>query len=112
MPVSRASSTCILLVIAAVLRFCSCVQLTKASDPKEQANPADPSSGDNSCLKSSARGKALLVGCSRYLKLEEHRWLKGPANDVRMMHDLLVTRFCFDPKHIQVLSDSDTKADH
>jgi hypothetical protein len=42
-----------------------------------------------------SRRWALLVGCTRYPSLSNDRWLRGPANDVRLMRSLLIHEFGF-----------------
>src|SRR4051812_20869284 len=51
------------------------------------------------------QGRALLVGCSHYPNLEERYQLKGPANDVLLMRDLLVKYFGFAAEHIVILAE-------
>lgn len=48
---------------------------------------------------------ALLVGCTRYPNLKMAYQLRGPANDVLLMRDLLVERFGFAAKDILILSE-------
>jgi Caspase domain len=48
---------------------------------------------------------ALLVGCTRYPNLPEPWWLKGPANDVVLMRQLLTTQFDFPAKNIVTLAE-------
>lgn len=48
---------------------------------------------------------ALLVGCTRYPNLKLAYQLRGPANDVKLMRDLLVERFGFSAKDILILSE-------
>ncbi len=51
---------------------------------------------------------ALLVGCTRYPELEklDKRWrLYGPANDVVLLRELLVTRFSFRTENIVTLAE-------
>lgn len=48
---------------------------------------------------------ALLVGCTRYPNLKLAYQLRGPANDVLLMRDLLVERFDFASKDIVILSE-------
>ena len=48
---------------------------------------------------------ALLVGCTRYPNLKLAYQLRGPANDVLLMRDLLVERFGFAAKDIVILSE-------
>src|SRR5437660_12600095 len=52
-----------------------------------------------------AKGHALLVGCSHYPNLEERYQLKGPANDVLLMRDLLVKQFGFAAENIALLAE-------
>jgi hypothetical protein len=57
--------------------------------------------------KSPAAGKyALLVGCTHYDNLGEAFQLKGPANDVLLMRNLLIERFGFPKEAITVLSEA------
>jgi hypothetical protein len=52
---------------------------------------------------------ALLIGCSLYPNLAERFQLKGPANDVGLMRDLLVKQFDFPPGNIVTLSEQQGK---
>ena len=47
---------------------------------------------------------ALLIGCTQYDN-PQIRDLKGPANDIVLMHDLLAARFGFAPQDITVLAE-------
>jgi hypothetical protein len=49
-----------------------------------------------------SQSSALLVGCTKY-DFNESRSLKGPANDVALIYDLLVERFEFSPERIRRL---------
>src|SRR6266702_4941932 len=51
------------------------------------------------------RKHALLVGCTRYDKLPDHR-LEGPANDVVLMRRVLKERFGFADRDIVTLAES------
>ncbi len=58
-----------------------------------------PRSLDGATLVSQGiRRHALLVGCSDYEYLDEWVQLRGPANDVGLMRQMLIDRFEFDPK--------------
>lgn len=48
---------------------------------------------------------ALLVGCTRYPNLADSLQLRGPANDVLLMRDLLAGRFGFSLDNIMILSE-------
>jgi hypothetical protein len=48
---------------------------------------------------------ALLVGVTQYPHLPRNYWLKGPANDVELMRDLLTIRFAFMADRITVLKE-------
>ncbi|WP_099825180.1 caspase family protein [Oceaniglobus indicus] len=50
---------------------------------------------------------ALLIGASTYPNLDERFWLKGPANDVDLVHRYLManTAAPFDPANITLLAD-------
>ncbi len=50
---------------------------------------------------------ALLIGASQYPNLEEKYWLKGPANDVRLVQTYLTTAspVPFAPQDVTVLAD-------
>ncbi len=50
------------------------------------------------------RRHALLIGCSEYTNLESRFQLQGPANDVRLMRQLLIDRFEFDPKRDDMIT--------
>ncbi|MEG3640342.1 caspase family protein [Magnetococcus sp. PR-3] len=54
---------------------------------------------------------ALLVGVSQYDNLPKHLQLNGPANDVQLMHNLLLERG-FIPERIKVLADGVKGADN
>jgi Caspase domain len=51
------------------------------------------------------RAYALLVGVTVYEHVPKERHLKGAANDVPLMRDLLTKRFGFPPENIRVLSE-------
>jgi hypothetical protein len=53
-----------------------------------------------------AEKRALLIACTRYDD-SDIADLQGPANDVVLMRDLLVTRFKFDPEHVRTLQAGD-----
>ncbi len=53
-----------------------------------------------------ARGRALLVGCTKYDHLDPSLHLQGPANDVALMRDLLCQRFAFSPERVVTLAES------
>jgi hypothetical protein len=48
---------------------------------------------------------ALLVGVSKYPNLEERYQLRGPANDVLLMRDLLQKQFGFPAENITILAE-------
>ena len=52
---------------------------------------------------------ALLIGVNTYTNLEERWWLKGPANDVRLVADYLTTNapVPFAPENVTVLTNGD-----
>ena len=54
-----------------------------------------------------AENYALLVGVSKYPNLEERYWLKGPANDVRLVRTYLTdaSPVPFAPENIVTLAD-------
>jgi hypothetical protein len=52
------------------------------------------------------RGRALLIGCTKYDHLDSSMHLQGPANDVEMMKDLLESRFGFTSEQIVLLSEN------
>jgi hypothetical protein len=52
---------------------------------------------------------ALLIGCSNYPDLAERFQLRGPANDVLLMQDLLVKQFHFSQADVVVLSEQQGK---
>lgn len=54
--------------------------------------------------------RALLVGCTKY-DFNPARSLKGPGNDVALMHDLLVERFRFAPQNVHRLIEGLTAAE-
>ena len=54
----------------------------------------------------SVRGRALLVGCTKYDHLEPSLHLQGPGNDVALMRDLLCQRFGFRPERVVILAES------
>jgi hypothetical protein len=56
-----------------------------------------------------AADKALLVGVSSYPALPKHLQLAGPANDVRLMRDMLV-RAGLSEANIRVLASGAAKA--
>ena len=55
---------------------------------------------------SPVRGRALLIGCTKYDHLEPSLHLQGPANDVALMRDLLCQRFGFSSEQVVSLSES------
>ena len=57
----------------------------------------------------SPRGRALLIGCTKYDHLEPSLHLQGPANDVEMMNELLIQRFGFPSERIVLLTESSGK---
>ncbi len=59
----------------------------------------------------SPRGRALLIGCTKYDYLEPSLHLQGPANDVEIMGDLLIQRFGFPPERIVLLTETTGKQD-
>ncbi len=56
-----------------------------------------PSLEEATLVAGAGRRHALLVGCSAYDNLDEWIQLRGPANDVGLMRQLLIERFEFDP---------------
>lgn len=54
--------------------------------------------------------KGLLVGCTRY-DFNPERSLRGPINDVALMHELLMDRFGFKAENIRKLVEGGTPAD-
>ncbi len=56
--------------------------------------------------ESPVRGRALLVGCTKYDHLEPSLHLQGPGNDVALMRDLLCQRFGFRPERVVILAES------
>ena len=52
---------------------------------------------------------ALLIGVSDYPGLNERFWLKGPANDVVMMQDLLIKQFACPKGNVIILSEAEGK---
>ena len=84
-------------------------------DQTANAKPLLPSVGtvkvrDEPSESTSVDGKgrryALLIGCTKYPHLKPQFHLEGPSNDVQLMSQLLINRFKFDAKNIQVLTDS------
>src|SRR5262249_19235261 len=71
--------------------------------------PAPGPKADDAAKKGTRR--ALLIGCSDYPKLSPKLWLKGPANDVLMMHEVLTRHFDFKPENIVTLSEAQGKKD-
>src|SRR5688572_10882931 len=59
---------------------------------------ADPPAGGT--------GHALLVGCTRYPNLAPRLQLRGPANDVVLVRQLLTERFGFPEKNVVTLSEA------
>lgn len=57
------------------------------------------------------RGRALLIGCTKYDHLEPSRHLQGSANDVALMHDLLCHRFGFPAERVVILAESSGRTD-
>lgn len=53
---------------------------------------------------------ALLVGVTHYPALKSFD-LAGPANDVLLMKDLLISKFAFAPNHIETLSEAEGRTD-
>jgi hypothetical protein len=68
-------------------------------------NDAEAGGPAHSPGKQSGRKRALLVGCTKYDKLPEHAHLKGPTNDVALMHKVLTERFGFANKDIVTLTE-------
>lgn len=54
---------------------------------------------------------ALLVGVTVYPNLNERFWLKGPANDVLLMQDLLIKQFKCPKENVTILSEAEGKKD-
>ncbi len=54
-----------------------------------------------------AENRALLIGANQYPNLKEDFWLKGPANDVRLVETYLTTAapVPFAPENVTVLAD-------
>ena len=115
------------LLLAAVLAFgCSHSEQKHASAPDgksaETHNPSSPistnvegdagRSGDKDVDSTpkqgakSGRKLALLVGVTKYDKLGERFELKGPANDVVLMRQVLKDRFSFADKDIVTLAEA------
>ena len=57
------------------------------------------------------RGRALLIGCTKYDHLEPSRHLQGPANDVALMRNLLCQRFGFPSERVVILAESSGRPD-
>ena len=53
-----------------------------------------------------SRGRALLIGCTKYDHLDSSLHLQGPGNDVLLMRDLLCTRFGFTAERVVILAES------
>ena len=53
-----------------------------------------------------SRGRALLIGCTKYDHLADSLHLQGPGNDVLLMRDLLCDRFGFATDRIVILAES------
>lgn len=73
-----------------------------SADNKTDAAAGGPQSAP---AKQSGRKRALLIGCTKYDKLPERFHLKGPANDVELMRNVLIARFGFAEKEIVTLAD-------
>jgi len=56
-------------------------------------------------LSKTSRGYALLVACTRYRHLPVRFQLRGPANDVVLMRQLLIDRFGFSGDNIATLAE-------
>lgn len=54
----------------------------------------------------SANKYAILVGCTKYDNLGTEYYLKGPANDVELFRDLLISRFDFPKANVVTLSEA------
>ena len=53
-----------------------------------------------------SRGRALLIGCTKYDHLASSLHLQGPGNDVLLMQDLLCERFGFAAERVVILAES------
>ncbi len=53
-----------------------------------------------------SRGRALLIGCTKYDHLPSSLHLQGPGNDVLLMRDLLCERFGFAAERVVILAES------
>jgi hypothetical protein len=58
-----------------------------------------------------ANKHALLVGVTFYEHLPERFHLRGPANDVLLMKDMLMNQFAFASENITILSEAEGKKD-
>ena len=54
-----------------------------------------------------AENRALLIGANEYPNLKQDFWLKGPANDVKLVETYLTTAapVPFPPENVTVLAD-------
>lgn len=58
------------------------------------------------CGADKSTGKhALLVGVTKYFSIDNRRHLAGPANDVRLIRDLLADRYGFPKEQVVTLSE-------
>lgn len=53
-----------------------------------------------------SRGRALLIGCTKYDHLDASLHLQGPGNDVLLMRDMLCERFGFSAERVVILAES------
>jgi len=75
-----------------------CTFLLAAMAAAGRPLPAEPAAAGGASY-------ALLVGCTAYANLEPGLQLRGPANDVPLMEELLVGRFGFSKEHVVVLAE-------
>lgn len=85
--------------VALLLTLAAAARLQQSSAPAQEKGPAQPNR------------HALLVGVSHYPHLADRFHLKGPANDVLLMRDLLLKQFAFPKDNVTVLSEEEGKKD-
>ena len=103
---SRASSSCTattLVVLITLFHIAGCfnrsdhpVSLPTGRTTPSESGPAKQKSHPLTDPLPTDRRHALLIGCSAYDHLDKRYQLRGPANDVRLMRQLLVDRFRFE----------------
>lgn len=73
----------------------------------EQVSPREVTADDSDAKAEKQTGKklALLIGCTKYDTKPQDWQLRGPANDVLLMHKVLTERFLFRDKNIVTLAE-------